>query len=131
MQPKATLKTLIQAKVSARRDIEKEIDKTYLFPLVDVMLNPTFYDQALSNEFLSKKVAHFTLSTGFGQKEGYNYNKGIYYCKDTYQKLVSTIGNHGERIIVAICMYFKSFLATLFIYQCLSLMFCCLKCLGT
>ncbi len=112
MQPKATLKTLIQAKVSARRDIEKEIDKgAYLFPLVDVMLEPNiFYDQALSNEFLDQESKRISPNDGLVRKGDIIITRNSTISKDTYQKLVS-LRELYEADNSSNLSYFKSFLA--------------------
>jgi putative nucleotidyltransferase with HDIG domain len=112
MQPKATLKTLIQAKVSARRDIEKEIDKgAYLFPLVDVMLEPNiFYDQALSNEFLEQESKRISPNDGLVRKGDIIITRNSTISKDTYQKLVS-LRELYEADNSSNLSYFKSFLA--------------------
>jgi putative nucleotidyltransferase with HDIG domain len=112
MQPKATLKTLIQAKVSARRDIEKEIDKgAYLYPLVDVMLEPNiFYDQALSNEFLEQESKRISPNDGLVRKGDIIITRNSTISKDTYQKLVS-LRELYEADNSSNLSYFKSFLA--------------------
>ncbi|MCO5277103.1 MAG: HDIG domain-containing protein [Saprospiraceae bacterium] len=112
MQPKATLKTLIQAKVLARRDIEKEIDKgAYLFPLVDVMLEPNiFYDQALSNEFLEQESKRISPNDGLVRKGDIIITRNSTISKDTYQKLVS-LRELYEADNSSNLSYFKSFLA--------------------
>ena len=112
MQPKATLKTLIQAKVLARRDIEKEMDKgAYLFPLVDVMLEPNiFYDQALSNEFLEQESKRISPNDGLVRKGDIIITRNSTISKDTYQKLVS-LRELYEADNSSNLSYFKSFLA--------------------